>query len=210
MPAKPKMPKSPRGKKGVDLQEAAAAEEPKGKGKASTPAKPAAAQKKAAAPVKSSGPRGAKYDEFATSADVMWMLTKKWNSHMVKFNQNWGKKATWSKSPFSQSGFHNASSSANTIGVVGTKELNDKKNVRRVFTLTLKHKRRNGISKRKAGSQSKPCYSVHEVRREVNHTAKTIQALSWADAQEKKRALQRLSRASRAMKSSIKGAAKAE
>ena len=79
MPAKPKMPKSPRGKKGVDLQEAAAAEEPKGKGKASTPAKPAAKKQAAAAPVKSSGPRGSKFDEFGVSSDVMWMLTKKWN-----------------------------------------------------------------------------------------------------------------------------------
>ena len=190
MPAKPKMPKSPRGKKGVDAM------------KSPTKAEPAKA--KAAAAGGSGGPRQAKYDEFAVSQDVVWRVTKKWNNNLVKFNGN-----QWSKSPFSHTGFHNASSAANTVGVVGKKELNDKKNVRRVFTLTLKHKRRNGISKRKPASQSKPAYSVHTVRREVNHTAKTIKGLSWADGAEKISLLRRLARCSRAMKTSQKGAAAA-
>ena len=187
MPAKPKMPKSPRGKKGVDAMKTPEKAEP---------AKPAAKGGKAA-PAKSaaSGPRGAQFDEFAVSQDVIWGVTKKRSAFLVKFNGN-----NWSKSPFSHSGFHNASSSANTVGVAGKKELNDKKNVRRVFSLTLKHKRRNGIAKRKVGSQSKPGYSVHEVRREVNHTAKTIKALSWADDKEKASLLRRLARSSRAMK----------
>merc|ERR1712183_1187337 len=196
MPAKPKMPKSPRGKKGVDAMKSPAKEEPKAK------AAPAKGGKAAAA---ESGPRGAKYDWFQVSQDVIWGITKKRNAHLVKFNSN-----QWSKSPFSHSGFHNASSAANSVGVVGKKELNDKKNVRRVFTLTLKHKRRNGIQKRKAASQSKPSYSVHEVRREVNHTAKTIKALSWVDDRERTALLRRLARSSRAMKSSQKGEKKTE
>ena len=194
MPAKPKMPKSPRGKKGVDAMKSPAKEEPKGK------AAPAKGGKAAAA---SSGPRGAKYDEFAVSQDVIWGITKKRNAHLVKFNGN-----QWSKSPFSHSGFHNASSAANTVGVVGKKELNDKKNVRRVFTLTLKHKRRNGIQKRKAASQSKPGYSVHEVRREVNRAAKTIAGLSWADQKEKNSLLRRLAAASNGIRTTLPGASK--
>merc|ERR1712060_913341 len=100
--------------------------------------------------------------------------------------------------------------SANTVGLVGKRETTDKKAVRRIFTLTLKHKRRNGIAKRKAGSQSKPSYSVHTVRREVNHTAKTIKALSWADAKEKKALLRRLARASHSMPPTVKGGSKSE
>merc|ERR1712151_832659 len=193
MPAKPKMPKSPRGKKGVDAMKSPAKEEPKGK---AAPAKGGKAE---------SGPRGARFYEFGVSQDVIWGITKKRNAHLVKFNGN-----QWSKSPFSHTGFHNASQSANTVGLAGKKELNDKNNVRRVFTLTLKHKRRNGIAKRKAGSQSKPSYSVHDVRREVNHTAKTIKALSWADALEKKRLLRRLARASESMPPTVKGGSKSE
>ena len=183
----------------VDAMKSPAKEEPK--------AAPAKAKGGSAAPRKTSsaGQRGAKYDEFAVSQDVIWRTTKKRSAFLVKFNGN-----HWSKSPFSHSGFHNASSAANTVGVAGKKELNDKKNVRRVFTLTLKHKRRNGIQKRKAGSQSKPSYSVHEVRREVNHTAKTIKALSWVDDRERTALLRRLARSSRAMKSSQKGEKKSE
>merc|ERR1719188_2294174 len=69
MPAKPKTPKSPRGTK----------PEKGGKGaKAETPTKTAPKAKAA------SGPRGAKYDEFGRSADVIWGCTKKWNSQLVK------------------------------------------------------------------------------------------------------------------------------
>ena len=184
MPAKPKTPKSPRGKQAP----------------AKSPLKEEPAK---AAPVKKqAGPREAKYDEFSVSKDVVWGLTKKWNSHIVKFNHN-----QWSKSPLSLTGFHCASESANTVGVTGTKQKTDKDTVRRVFTLTLKHKRKNGIAKRKQNSQSKPCYSVHEVRNEVNRTAKAIQNLTWVDAQEKKRALKRLAKASWSMGPTPKGGA---
>ena len=199
MPAKPKMPKSPRGKKGVDAMKGTPAkEEPKAAAKGG---KAAAAPRKAS----SAGPRGARFDEFAVSQDLIWGITKKRNAFLVKFNGQ-----QWSKNPLSQTGFHNASEAANTVGVAGKKELNDKKNVRRVFTLTLKHKRRNGIQKRKVGSQSKPGYSVHEVRREVNHTAKTIKALSWVDERERTALLRRLARSSRSMKSTQKGEKKTE
>ena len=148
MPAKPKTVKSPRGTKQEKGKVAAAK---------ATPKQSAA---------KEEGPRQAKYDAFAQSQDVVWRLTKKFNCNLVKFNGN-----QWSKSPFSLSGFHNASESANTLGVTGIKEKTDKDTVKRVFALTLKHKRVNGISKRKAASQRKPAYSVHEVRNEVNHAA---------------------------------------
>ena len=145
------------------------------------------------------------YDANGTSPDVMWMLTKKWNSQKVRFNFN-----DWTKSPFSHNGFHNASQAANTVGVGGTKELTDKKNVRRVFTLTLKHKRVNGISKRKPNSQRKPAYSVHEVRNEVNRCAKVIKNMSWQDDKEKTSALRRLARWSYSMQPTLRRATKAE
>ena len=191
MPAKPKTPKSPRGTTKPE------------KGKVGgTPKK---TEEKKAPAKKESGPRQAQYDPQAASPDVMWMLTKKWNAQKVRFNFN-----DWSKSPFSLTGFHNASQAANTVGVGGKKELTDKKTVRRIFSLTLKHKRVNGISKRKPASQRKPSYSVHEVRNEVNRTAKVIQSLSWNDDREKKMALRRLARWSWSMQPSLRRAAKAE
>jgi hypothetical protein len=197
------MPKSPRGKKGVDAMKGTPAkEEPKAAAAAPAKGKAAAAPRKASS---AGGPRGARFDEHAVSQDLIWGMTKKRSAFLVKFNGN-----CWSKSPFSQTGFHNASESANTVGIAGKRELNDKKNVRRVFTLTLKHKRRNGIQKRKVGSQSKPSYSVHEVRREVNHTAKTIKALSWVDERERSALLRRLARSSRSIKSTQKGEKKTE
>ena len=145
-------------------------------------------------------------DDFAPSQDVIWGVLKKRSAFLVKFNGS-----EWSKSPLSQTGFHNASEAANTVSVSGKKELTDKEKVRRVFTLTLKHKRKNGISKRKPASQSKPCYSVHEVRNEVNRCAKVIQNLSWPDELEKKRALRRLARSSWSLPPwAKKGAAKSE
>ena len=187
MPAKPKTVKSPRGTKQEKGKVAAAK---------ATPKQSAA---------KEEGPRQAKYDAFAQSQDVVWRLTKKFNCNLVKFNGN-----QWSKSPFSLSGFHNASESANTLGVTGIKEKTDKDTVKRVFALTLKHKRVNGISKRKAASQRKPAYSVHEVRNEVNHAAKTIKNLTWQNDKCKKLALRRLARASWSMQPSLKAAAKSE
>ena len=157
MPAKPKQPKSPRSTKPEKGKVGATPQKKEEEKKAATKAK------------KESGPRATQYDPHAASPDVMWMLTKKWNAQKVRFNFN-----DWSKSPFSLTGFHNASQAANTVGVGGKKELTDKKTVRRIFSLTLKHKRVNGISKRKPASQRKPSYSVHEVRNEVNRTAKVI------------------------------------
>ena len=187
MPAKPKTVKSPRGTKPEKGKVAAAK---------ATPKQSAA---------KEEGPRQAKYDAFAQSQDVVWRLTKKFNCNLVKFNGN-----QWSKSPFSLSGFHNATESANTLGVTGIKEKTDKDTVKRVFALTLKHKRVNGISKRKSASQRKPAYSVHEVRNEVNRAAKVIKNLTWQDDRCKKLALRRLARASHSMQPSLKAAAKTE
>merc|ERR1712010_404484 len=117
MPPKPKTPKSPRGKKAPEAKSPL-------KEEAKAPAK------------KAGGPRQAMVDNFAPSQDIIWGMTKKWNSQMVKWNHN-----HWSKSPFSQTGFHNASQAANTLGVVGKKAKGSKDGVKRVFTLTLKHKR---------------------------------------------------------------------
>ena len=58
MPARPKMLKSPRGKKGVDAMKSPAKEEPK-----------VEAKKAPAAAKGSSGPRGAAYDQFTVSSD---------------------------------------------------------------------------------------------------------------------------------------------
>ena len=133
---------------------------------------------------------------------MIWGLTKKWNSKLVKFNGN-----QWSSSPFSLSGFHNASESASTVGIQAVKE-KSKKAHRAVFRMHLKHKSISKSTKVHKGAR-KIASSVDDIKKGVNHAAKTINGLTFANASLKKRALRRLARASAANKSSVKGAAKA-
>jgi len=100
---------------------------------------------------------------------VIWALTKRNNSQLVKFNGN-----EWTHNPLSLTGFHNASSSSSTIGV-GAHHKKSKKNFRRVFSLTLKHKLSHGLKTAKsANSQSHISTSQINLTKDVNRAAKVI------------------------------------
>jgi hypothetical protein len=127
---------------------------------------------------------------------VIWALTKRHNSHLVKFNGN-----EWTHNPLSNTGFHNASSSASTIGV-GAHHQKTKKHFSRVFSLTLKHKLGHGLKKAKsAKSQSRISTSEILLTKEVNKAAKVIQGLTFQNQKAKNGALRRLARQSAANRS---------
>ena len=134
----------------------------------------------------------------------MWGLTKKWNCMKTKWN---GKH--WSYSPFSMNGFHNASQAGNTVGVTADKSVS-KNNFSRTFTMTLKHKAKNGIAKRHVKSQGNPATSVMSMGSGPAKCAKAIQAQRFLNDQDKKAALRKLAKLSHSMRAQCKGAAKAQ
>jgi hypothetical protein len=124
---------------------------------------------------------------------VIWGLTKRHNSKLVKFNGN-----EWTHNPLSITGFHNASSSSSSINV-GSEVKKTKKNFRRVVTLSLKHKLGHGAkSAKSATSQSKIAHSQLRLTKDVNRAAKVIQGLTFQNQKEKNQALRRLARQSAA------------
>ena len=132
------------------------------------------------------------------SPEVMWALTKKSNNQLVKFQGR-----HWTKSPFSMSGRWNASEAAKTVGVSGRKEGN-----KTIYTLSLKTKSKNGISKRaQAGSQRQPGSSVCDIRCGRGRAAKAIQSLTYQNSRDKTLALSKLRRLARANGANSKGAA---
>jgi len=137
------------------------------------------------------------------SPELIWGLTKKFNSQKTRWNQK-----DWSWSPFSLNGFHCASQSANEIGVSVRKD-STAKNFKRTFTMTLKHAGKNGISKRKPKSQSNPATTAMDIR-ESNKAAKAIESVKFLNDNEKKQALRKLARASASTRSAVRGAAKAQ
>ena len=116
-------------------------------------------------------------------SDVIWQLTKKWNSKLVKFNGQ-----TLSRDPLNLTGLHNASSSGTppssflgmsnhrSIGLQAKKE-KTKKKFRRVFSLLVKHKESNRDIKKKKNSKSGLQHAVNDLRSEVHRAGKTIQKL---------------------------------
>ena len=129
---------------------------------------------------------------------VIWGLTKRHNSKLVKFNGN-----EWTHNPLSITGFHNASSSASTINV-GAEHKKAKKNFRRVFTLNLKHKLGHGAKKAKsATSQSRIAHTQIKLSKEVNRAAKVIQGLTFQNQNAKNHALRKLARQSAANRSHV-------
>ena len=131
-----------------------------------------------------------------TPDNVIWALTKRNNAHLVKFNGN-----EWTHNPLSLTGFHNASSSSSTIGV-SAHHKKTKKNFRRIFDLTLKHKLGHGLKNGKsAKSQSKISTSVIHLTKDVNRAAENIQGLTFQNQKAKNGALRRLARLSAANRS---------
>ena len=132
------------------------------------------------------------------SPEVIWALTKRFNCNKTRWM---GK--DWTTSPFSVDGRHNASQAANTIGISVRKD-SAKTNFRRTFTLNLKHKAKNGIAKRKTGSQGNPATSTIDIR-EPTKAAKAIQSCLFLSDQDKNAALRKLGRAAASTRSAVKG-----
>lgn len=137
-------------------------------------------------------------------APVVWQLTKRWNSQLVKFN---GQQFT--HDPLSLTNFHNASSSSE-VGLSSHKEKSKKKGSRRVITLLQKHKSNNKISKPKKNSQRRLQVSVVDLKRGINRVARAVQGLSHISEKTRKAALKRVQRLHVATRPHVKGDKKVE
>mmetsp|Transcript_16176 Transcript_16176/g.11682 ORF Transcript_16176/g.11682 Transcript_16176/m.11682 type:complete len:148 (+) Transcript_16176:41-484(+) len=140
-------------------------------------------------------------------SEVVWGLTKRWNSTLVKFNHQ-----QFSKDPLNLTGYHNASSSGyaneRAIGLQGKKEPTKKK-FRSTYSLLVKHKETNRRLKKKKNSRSLLQYSVNDLRGGVHKAVKAIEAMELSEMQ-KKRALKRLQRLAKAGRPQVKADAKKE
>ena len=132
-------------------------------------------------------------------SEVVWQLTKKWNSKLVKFNGQ-----QWTSSNLSLTNFHNASQSASTIGLTAEK-VKGKKGTKRVVTLRQAHKSHNKISKRKNNSQSKLLTSNVVLKRGLNRIGKVVNGLSFINNRVRVAALRRLRRLHTATRPIVKG-----
>lgn len=127
-----------------------------------------------------------------TPSDIIWALTKRNSSYLVKFNGN-----QWTHNPLSSTGLHNASSANSTINVVSSHKKTEKKKFKRTFSLLLQHGEKHGVKKtRSAKSQSLISHSKHDLNHEVHAASKTIGKLTFQNQKEKNRALRRLARLS--------------
>ena len=143
-------------------------------------------------------------------SSVLWQLTKKNNSFLVKFNGQ-----TFSHDPLNLSGLHNASSSGLSnnaaVGVQATKVTSKKgKGKRAEFSLLQSHKAHNKISKAKKNSTSGTSYSAQPVRRGVNRIAKVVKNMTHISERVRKLALKRVQRLHAGSRTHVKGAKKEE
>lgn len=100
---------------------------------------------------------------------VIWALTKRNSSYLVKFNGN-----EFTHNPQSVTGLHNASDAANTVSLHGAREKTDK-GAKRVFILTQKRNHaRHGLKKKNHSSLDR---AVQHLTRETTHAAKVINGL---------------------------------
>lgn len=140
-------------------------------------------------------------------SSVLWQLTKKNNSFLVKFNGQ-----TFSHDPLNLTGLHNASASGlsnnQAVSVQATKVTSKKgKGKKAEFRLHNSHKSHNKISKAKKGSTSGAVYSTTSVRRGVNRIAKVVKNLTHISERTRKLALKRVQRLHAASRTHVKGAA---
>ncbi len=133
-------------------------------------------------------------------SEVVWQLTKKWNSQLVKFNGQ-----QWTHNPMSLTNFHNASSVASPIGLTGVKA-KGKKGSKRVVTLLQRHKSHNKIAKRKNNSQSKLLASNVVLRRGINRIGKVVKGLPYINERVRRTALRRVRSLHVATRPTVKGA----
>ena len=133
---------------------------------------------------------------------VLWQLTKKNNSFLVKFE---GQQFT--HDPLSLTGLHNASQSGlsnnQAVGVQATK-IKAKKATKPQFHLLNRHKSHNKIAKAKKDSPSGAVYSVQKVNRGVNRIAKVVKNLTHISERTRKLALKRVQRLHVATRSHVK------
>ena len=129
-----------------------------------------------------------------TPASVIWALTKKHNSYLVKFNGN-----SWSSAPTNVSGFHNASETCSEISVQADRK-STKKGFRRDFILNLAHNQHHGLKK---ASHSKVAHSEIRITKETGRAAKVINGLTHVNQRSKNRALRRLAKQHSANRSNV-------
>lgn len=135
---------------------------------------------------------------------VVWQLTKRWNSFLVKSNGQ-----QFSHDPLNLTNLHNASQSGlvntQSIGLSAIKE-KGKKGSKSVVTLLQRHKSHNKITKRKKDSQSGLFASKIVLRRGINRIGKVVKGLSGISEKTRKIALRRLTRLHVSTRPLVKGA----
>jgi hypothetical protein len=136
---------------------------------------------------------------------VIWGLTRKNNAFLKKFNGN-----QWSSHPLNVSGFHNASQSASSASVQGSKRITKAKDAKKdevshkskkVFEVVLRHRNRHGKKTHSKNSQSAPAFSRHAVTKNVHRVQKIVSGLTYQSDNHKKQLLRRLARVDAANRS---------
>ena len=139
-------------------------------------------------------------------SNVVWQLTKKYSSFLVKDRQNG---AQFSRDPLNLTGLHNAQDSGisnqRSIGVQLVNTKTKKKGVRANFEVLKNHKNHNMQKVKKANTQSKAGYSVDRVSR-ITRAAKVIKGFTHITEKTRKTALRRLMKLQVAARPQIKGA----
>jgi hypothetical protein len=131
--------------------------------------------------------------------EVVWQLTKKWNSSLLKSNGQ-----QFSRDPLNLTGLHNASSVNGPLGLSAVNQ-KDKKGLKRVVTLLQKHKQHNKINK-KANSTSGLLASSVVLKKGINRIGKVVKGLQGVSERTRKQALRRLARLHVATRPHVKGA----
>merc|ERR1711935_571164 len=120
---------------------------------------------------------------MSVSQDVIWQLTKRNNSSLVKFNFN-----QWSKNKMNMTGFHNASQAASSLSV---KASGKGKSLR--FNIYGKCAQKHGIKKVVKASCNNGTNYCHSTST-AGHAAKAVKNMVFPAAHHKKMALQRVQR----------------
>jgi len=130
---------------------------------------------------------------------VIWALTRKNNAHLVKFNGN-----QWTSHPLSVTNMHNASESASQLSVHGSHTADaDRKKFKRHFTVTLRHAQRHGRKSIGKDSSSRLCHSELRMSKPMHKVAQAINGFTWQNDNQKRRAIRRLLRESRAQRQHV-------
>jgi hypothetical protein len=139
------------------------------------------------------------------SNSVLWQLTKRSNSFLVKFNGS-----TFTRDPLNLTNLHNAAhaglSNEGSLNLQAEK-VKSKKATRSVFSLLQNHKSHNKISKRKSNSTSGLVYSNQPLKRGINRIGKVVKNLTHITERVRKLALRRVQRLHVATRSHVKGVA---